>query len=112
MKASGTLPLLINSKTLLRPARRAASTAATTCAGVVTGTWLTDMITKPGLSPLSEASLDGSTAVMITPRTLAGRFERRARSAVSGWSVSPSDWVPTVDPVAERDEAVMEVAGD
>ena len=44
-KASGAWPRLTSSSTLVRPARRAASTAASTCAGVVTAWRLTDMIT-------------------------------------------------------------------
>ena len=63
---------------------------ATTCAGVVTGWLLTDMIRSPRWRPFSAASLLGSTAVMITPRAVAGRLAARASSGVSGASDRPS----------------------
>ena len=50
--ASGAFPRLTSSSTLERPALRAASTAATTCAGVVTGWLLTDMIEVAALQAL------------------------------------------------------------
>ncbi len=73
MKASGARPRLTSISTLVRPARRAAATTPSSACGVATGWRLTEMIKSPRRRPFSDASLDGSTAVTMTPREATGR---------------------------------------
>ena len=76
-EASGALPRLTSSSTLVRPGTaRSVDRGDSTCAGVVTAWRLTEMITSPRWRPFSAASLFGSTAVMTTPRAVGGRLSR------------------------------------
>ncbi len=96
MKASGPVPRLTSRSTLVRPERRAASTAACTWAGVVTACWLTERIRSARCRPFSAASLLGSTGVITTPRAVAGRLSALAICGLSGCSERPRTALPGV----------------
>lgn len=55
INTSGAVPRLTSSSTPERPEAHAAATATVTCAGLVTGARLSEMITSPRCSPLPEA---------------------------------------------------------
>ena len=75
---------------MLRPAVRAAATAAAASSGVRVARWLIDRMMSPGWMPLAAASLVGLTDAMTTPLALTSLSRsERAISGVSVWTVTP-----------------------